>query len=677
MKLLLIVLAPALAASGAPQSAGFDDGALTSLSARVVGTDPVAKSVASAIVRVSVQNDGGAPAEPLVFRFQPAGRKDPPAPLTVRRVDAPHYGRAGRTIAPGKRLEYQVLVPLEEKLAKTAAVEVQAASFPRAAASLENPVRILASELVRAVDRDLGRTTKRTRIELANAAPYELDVVLRARFASPLKAESLIEVRLPANARHAVVIDELPTERGRGYSEAEIVDLEVVDWCAIVTRGEDLARALFTAAWDAWYRLPDDVPGLRGSFTYRFQEGARGVAAAGAFHLSRDGAVRVDPPADPAVAGALRDAFRDVCRPTAEKALDGLALELFELGGPERDGRARASILRLDRAPFLECTTEAFLGIVDGRIAWSSVSRAPLPRELWTTRAVDEAERAESASWVAAYVEHRAAFQATPVDTRRTRYERVGALLVPVDYRTTSALEAFPDSAKSMHLALSDVSIGTVLAPAPPTGDLADALRAAWDAPYRYPDPPRTLAGRYAIETPATDGVWHGQRKVQGAFRLVGFRGRTWDRAEVTVEGRGLTAEMQSMLADAVEDRFHLFAHRDFAGRSPFDGAFAGATLAGTPDRVEVEFAAFTSIEIQGGLPTVLERPGGSRRTLELTRLGKALVPTTIATDGETIRATWADLGDGWAYPKELVFERVFGPDWGPETIRLTKLAVE
>jgi hypothetical protein len=73
----------------------------------------------------------------------------------------------------------------------------------------------------------------------------------------------------------------------------------------------------------------------------------------------------------------------------------------------------------------------------------------------------------------------------------------------------------------------------------------------------------------------------------------------------------------------------------------------------------------------------VLERPGGSRRTLELTRLGKALVPTTIATDGETIRAVWTDLGDGWAYPKELVFERVFGPDWGPETIRLTKLAVE
>ena len=43
---------------------------------------------------------------------------------------------------------------------------------------------------------------------------------------------------------------------------------------------------------------------------------------------------------------------------------------------------------------------------------------------------------------------------------------------------------------------------------------------------------------------------------------------------------------------------------------------------------------------------------------------------------GATSRAEFADAGNGWLVPVRMRFERVFGADWGPETVELKSVVV-
>jgi hypothetical protein len=126
-----------------------------------------------------------------------------------------------------------------------------------------------------------------------------------------------------------------------------------------------------------------------------------------------------------------------------------------------------------------------------------------------------------------------------------------------------------------------------------------------------------------------------------------------------------------------VEDRFRMFAGRDFGGRPPFERAFRRARLERDGDAIVVGGAGVVAgverVELVEERPARLVLSWGGEREITWKRAGRDLVPAVIATDDEEIRYDWTDLGHGWRWPKEVEMFDVF-PDWGPERIRFSKL---
>lgn len=50
---------------------------------------------------------------------------------------------------------------------------------------------------------------------------------------------------------------------------------------------------------------------------------------------------------------------------------------------------------------------------------------------------------------------------------------------------------------------------------------------------------------------------------------------------------------------------------------------------------------------------------------------GDRLLPERIDTGEESITARWHEVGKGLWLPVDIEFRRVFGRDWGPDTLRL------
>lgn len=218
----------------------------------------------------------------------------------------------------------------------------------------------------------------------------------------------------------------------------------------------------------------------------------------------------------------------------------------------------------------------------------------------------------------------------------------------------------------------------------PPSGSGAAALAIAWRSSYAYPQAAHLLTGKFSFETKkGGDTVWHGFDKLSGSFRLEGFRGfmnrpPLWSRAIFQVD-QSIPENLREAINSALADRFQLWAERDYAGRGQFEERFAGTTIepkAGAPQTFVITGGSIREVETAGGRVVRLLVDGWPERRFTWTEsLGQRLA-TTITTGDEVLSARFAVVAgtNDFLMPMELRFERVFGPDWGPEIFRFDGL---
>ena len=418
----------------------------------MVAAEAIVDGAAGALVEVEVENHGALYAEPLAFRFTPRTARGaaPGAPLEVLRVDFPHHGRAGGAVDPRGKRRYPLLVRLEADAAEACDVSVVRASFAAAAFTLDDPVAIGRLERAAEFRGELQRTIDVTRVTLENRSAHELDAVLRATYRAPKKAETLLRYRLAAGERREVAIEELPVGGGGTWSGAAVVELELVDACALLDDGAEAAAALFREAYGAWRALPADAPTLGARYALSQTVPGATLEASGAFVLRPDGTVELAPdaPGDDLAARAARSALREalapVRRPSADEVLGATRVALIAWG--------ETSIVRLDSASFQDGQRDLHLWLEGGRIVADGLS-PKAPTRLWTLRD-------EGPGYVVTARVHPVDFQTAPQQETRLAYTRVGALVLPSAWSDVQLLEAFPESAKRFRLTLDGWAVG-------------------------------------------------------------------------------------------------------------------------------------------------------------------------------------------------------------------------
>lgn len=210
----------------------------------------------------------------------------------------------------------------------------------------------------------------------------------------------------------------------------------------------------------------------------------------------------------------------------------------------------------------------------------------------------------------------------------------------------------------------------------PAESALAERLRAVWESPYRYPAAKVDLSGRFRLENPGTDAMWKGMKKLEGSFVLEGFSGGRWASYSVDFDSDSVPAALREDLAAVVDDRIRLFFSRDPAALRPFDAAFAGAAVSGTPDAIEIASGPVRRVAAKNDRLAGLTLEGDDReRRYDWTTAFGATVARSIRTGGETLSATWLDAGGGYVLPGRIEMKGVFA-DWGPETIEFSKWRV-
>ncbi|MBK8975522.1 MAG: hypothetical protein IPM29_06320 [Planctomycetes bacterium] len=645
----------------------------------------------SVLLEVEVQNGTAAAFEPLRFAIEapPHAQREEPVTVTVDRAPLPHVQRAGRPVEPRGRARYLLQATIWQ-LPPKLSVEVDEGLFfaPDSLAGLlpdAAPVELVGAP-TQETFADATGTRPRTTLTLRNTADRPVDAILRATATRPLDAEVLLTVSLPAGSTRAVTIEDLPA--ALGWSDlpaglgARIERAEVVDWTLQFPRDEDAAREALLRAYATWVRW-DRPRAIAGSLRIREQELDGTVhAGVGTFVMAADGTPRVTwtegDAARLGAASALRNAFADLRRPSAEELAAANRFDPFGGGwvaidGPGIDGRPPGSTeirtIRPDggESTRIEGQRELPLYLVDGDELHGSGWSSGHGRIDWRTQRLDDGF----------VVTERRSADGTQL--WHSVWTRVQGVVVPAAYRT-ARFTATGELSLETVLELGDLHVADDRAGelAAPAGAGVDALRAAWDATWRYPDEPVTLTAEFDIETPGTDLVWVGQKRVRGSLTLTGFRGfRHWGSGWATLTcsfDPSLPATQHGALSAAIHDRLILWAGRDLAGRGPFDEVFAGATIdAPAGGRFAIHGGRYGGVEIADGRVVALEIAPGSWRRTRFAKAGDAQVPNVVTTGIERLRATWRSV-DGYLCPTAFVFERSFGTDWGPEKLTLRNL---
>jgi hypothetical protein len=172
---------------------------------------------------------------------------------------------------------------------------------------------------------------------------------------------------------------------------------------------------------------------------------------------------------------------------------------------------------------------------------------------------------------------------------------------------------------------------------------------------------------------------------VKGKVAMTGI-GRHLQQIHFTFDG-GLTADLEMSLGAAFRDRLLMWYGRDFNDRQAFDDFFGGATIhaPAADGTFRVENGRVEEVFTAGGLVRGWKRGGGALRfTCE--KVDGRMAVTRIEEDvgvGNRSMERWTGsvtirftkVGD-LLLPSTLRFERIFGRDWGPETIVLKGLEV-
>ncbi len=215
-----IPFVPAAATFGAqePEFVALDP---ATVRATLVSADVVTKQAEGALVSIRVECPAGhvGGVQALALRVTPKAKGA--APVVVRRFDDPAYGRKGRAAFPGEACDVPLLVPLDAKAAKGAAVEVLEVSAWLEAPTKKGddgaPVGVGRPVVDTGFDAERGQSLPRTTITLTNDLEHDVDVVLRAEFTNPRAGTSLVRGRALAKRATDLVVAAMPVGRGEFF----------------------------------------------------------------------------------------------------------------------------------------------------------------------------------------------------------------------------------------------------------------------------------------------------------------------------------------------------------------------------------------------------------------------------------------------------------------------------
>lgn len=661
-------------------------GALEELTCEVVQT---AEGPSGSRLLVEVRNAGSVHAEPLGFAvtFMPKKKKDPSTTSRVERVMFPYARRFGKGVPPRGKARFWVQVGQLPDGGKFEA-RVDQACWWADEVPPEPQVTMGRSKQVK-IDGQTGQKIEVTSLVLANPHALDVDLVYLATFQEPRNGQALLGVRIRAKSEREWIISELPWRlqftSDLALQSTRVTKLELVDWCWVGTPDPEAGRRLFLEMDRGWVRWQKPYAGLSGRFAYRSNGDDHDLRCAGTFVLDGEGAVRVtleggadlqvSPQAEKTALKAFGELFADVCRPSAEEVLKTSKVREVGDGAFELEGEGWWKGAQNGWSGSTSGKDGEFLPnftLRDGRLA-ASGDRDDMSGHLWTTRVVTDGwvvvnRRNASDQWNDTY-----------------DYTNVGDRVVPSAYRHRMGFVG-RGPMNFITLELSDMRLAEVAAVgaqrAPPSGAGVDALRAAWEFGYRYSGTPREFNARFEVRSPATDGVWLGQKTVVGKVHLRGYRGfmresERWTSYHIEIDAKLPDAQL-SMLGMAVDDRLRLWSDRDFNGRASFEEMFAGATIeaADANGVFRIENGRLSRVVVRDG--RVVEQSTRAGHTTQYTwsKVGEAMLVTRTLSGAEDLRVKFSKIGADFV-PTSMEFQKVFGDDWGPETVLLSSVKIE
>lgn len=662
-----------------PTAPRFVTGDAAALVCRAVGSKAGADRLQ--LLTVEVSNPGPVAAEPLVFELRAPGKKGEAPPAEVfERARLPHFARHGRPVPAGGKQSYPVPTwsgakPAAIRVQVTGASFVERGELSRPRIEFGTPQQVQRESLV--------GTFPVTQVTLRNPLVQELDVLLLVKFEQPKDCTELVGVRLPASGAVDVL---LATRPGRTVwvdplmqapaSAVKATTFEVVDWCAVGTApGEEAIQAL-REAYEAWYRWPEADLELAGDFGFQERrlkinttDQYEDLRVGGRFTVDKVGKVGIEI-REGAGANAsllLRDVLSNLRRPdfaalAKQNRLAPVTAQRVALHGPGwRLGDEDAGRHRVDGAQ--QAVDVPDLEVQQGRIV--SGGQGAGERTQWEWQLLG----------AAAVVSRRFA---NSTDTRFS-YASLDGRIVPTSAVRRVQFGASPFSVEE--LTLTDLRfVGVVpIAPVPPTGEGAAALRTLWEASWHVPVEPIVVEAKFAVQC-GNDGVWRGTKKLSGTIVMEGL-GRSMRGSDVRFDG-ALAHEDEVQLAAMLRDRLGIWIARDFNDRAPFDEFFRGSSIA-APDAAGVfvvERGPVASVSTANGLVRGMQSREGGAIAYTYTRIGDRQVVTRIdqKVGGErapaaqrweaNVQLAWQVVGEH-VLPAKMVFERIFGRDWGPESI--------
>lgn len=678
----------ACAAHAFPQNE-IVDGAIEKLTAKIVTTTDIDATNSVRLVTIEVKNSGNAAAEPVEFELAPLPGMGVPydRPQLLQRFRWPIFGRVGRAVPAGGKETYQLVVPLPEEHRKTASIRVVGASFFKGPIPAKCPVTIASIESGTFQGSD-GRTLPNTTVHFVNDADRTVDVAFAAVVKAPLNADTILRRRFAPKEKSAWKIDEIVKNdvADMGTIEgANVVSLRPIDWSLHVDRGEDRARAMFKSAYDRLRRWPADLGDVVGKFDVVFEpnyfDPDKGVKEfGGSFRFSKAGKISMKAESGQPgtalgeVGGAIERTLRLLRTPPFDEVKSGSIFDMTDY-----------AVLRTNAPIFGEDTSWKFIRITGGGIATLGNYDSPrqIRRDLTLRRfaAGDDIVRVTNFN----------GNPQTPFEIDEISYRDYGAFVAPSAIRWTRDFVFGKTS--TVAIRLFDLQSADPR-PAPsawePTGD-ALILEKAWETPYRYPDAPKTIRGRYKMGGRLNDGLWEGMREISGTFRIDGFRGMLnynparSEKESFIVENPVRDAQ-KLQFGDVVADRFGLWASRDFGGRPKFRDYFAHSKIvrsAADPDLFEITDGPVQKVRLKDGLPSEMEGfrvtspRGRNSRKCEYKKIGGVDVAVTVVTGEETLRGEWKVIAPGLIWPIKMTMIQVFGKDWGPEELTFSDVVVE
>lgn len=602
--LLLVLLAP-------PVQDDFKllQGDPATLRCRVKRITAVAKGVRSCIVEIDVR---GGRAEPLSFSLRIRGEDKP---LVVRRVEWPWFGRGGRT-TPGA---YPVLVPRTASELKGVRVSVEAASF-FSGRPVEPRVKIGRLRTDR-VAGPVDAPVPRTRVTVHNGSDGPIDAVFLVTCRSPVKGRSLVARRLAPGD------NELEFTRFARYFGAELTRVKLVDWSVVRATGEKQASPRLNEALANWKRLPDDSPAVKGRFVYEVDghriEGK--FAARGA-----DVSIEATDQRPRAMIAKLFSFLRRTAPPEERLTY----LEHGDWIGIHGDGVAIGDA-RYKR-----------IAVRDGRIVGAQFQPGT-GFSAWETQPAGDGYVVTGIR-----LDH-----AGTIHTQRFAYRALGGVQIPVSYLDVRAYKAM-NKQRVERLDLVDVALSQSGPGSAPAGAGAAALKAAWEAGFRHPDPRPVRLVRIRVKAPAGHAEWQGVQKIVADARIAG------DHVFVETLGDKLDGTTREVIASLVAGRLGMWSGVDFARRPDFETAFRDAHIeAGKDGTFRVRNGPYRFVTVKDGRVHALGLLDGRTRTL----LWRKNVVEQVRQGHEAFTVHYKSPG----VPRRIEIKNRFGPDWGTEVLEI------